>query len=100
MWIYEIAVTTSVYGDDPMTFNPDRDVPAIMEKSAFDFQGFGGGRRMCIGKLFAVEEIMATLPYLFYRFDMSLKPNHPTFDYHTVTTAPHTGINLVFTPRH
>ncbi|KAG2434218.1 hypothetical protein HXX76_007944 [Chlamydomonas incerta] len=60
----------------PEAFDPDRfgplDAPPPTEVSTdFRFLPFGGGRRKCVGDMFAIAECVVTLAVLLQRFDFA-----------------------------
>ncbi|KAL8947133.1 MAG: hypothetical protein Q9222_006549 [Ikaeria aurantiellina] len=74
----------AIFGPDADSFNPDRWLPAKNEEPNASSSrislmkntvlSFGGGKRRCIGKNFAILEIYKILATIFLTFDMALAP--------------------------
>lgn len=66
------------FWSDPKAFRPERFDPNSNEaKEPFSYVPFGGGPHVCIGKHFAMLEIMVGLAILSRRFELEV---HPDFD--------------------
>jgi cytochrome P450 len=63
------------YGSDSKQFRPERWIEADeverkeMEKNLLTF---GGGSRVCIGRNISIMEMTKLIPYMFYKYDLSL----------------------------
>lgn len=78
--VIESHLNEAAFGKDPHTFNPnrfleeDKDTGEIKFKK-FDpsqFYPFGFGKRICVGREFSVQEIMAALVEMVMRFDLTV----------------------------
>jgi cytochrome P450 len=58
--------------EDPLTFNPDRFLPAAeAEHHRFQFLPFGAGPRMCLGSSFALMSVTLVAASLLQKFKFS-----------------------------
>src|SRR5439155_22620665 len=55
--------------EDPLTFNPDR---FIQDQKDYTHMPFGGGKRICLGKPFAMMEIKSMIWYMLNNFRFKL----------------------------
>lgn len=74
-WVYvnllAIHRDKRVWGPDADRFDPDRFAPhAIPQRSPAAYKPFGIGFRSCIGRQFALHEIVLTLAHLLYAFEL------------------------------
>lgn len=75
--------------DDPETFDPDRFSPErSAERPRFAYLPFGGGPRVCIGQVLAVNEAILALAALAQRYSARLAPG--------ADVAPKANITLQF----
>ncbi len=81
--------------DNPETFDPDRFLP---ERSAgrprFAYLPFGGGPRVCIGQMMAMNEATLILATLAQRFRLRLRPGYPVVIQQRVTIRPRDGLPM------
>ncbi len=67
----------SVWGPDADRFDPDRFAPeATPHRTPGAFKPFGIGLRSCIGRQFAIHEIVLTLVHVLYAFDLEPDPKY------------------------
>jgi len=64
------------YYKDPEEFVPERWTPEFYLKACHEnfYLPFGAGKRICVGRRFALLESKIALAHLFQRFDLSLVP--------------------------
>ncbi|MFI6433175.1 cytochrome P450 [Rhodococcus oryzae] len=66
-----------VWGDDPDAFAPDRFLPAnVRTRPGHVYKPFGTGIRSCIGRQFAIHEIVMALALLLHRYDLEPEPDY------------------------
>ncbi|UMP06991.1 cytochrome P450 [Amycolatopsis sp. EV170708-02-1] len=66
-----------VWGDHPEVFDPDRFLPdRVRARPAHAYKPFGTGARACIGRQFALHQIVLVLGLLLRRFDLTLPDDH------------------------
>ena len=88
------------YWPDPERFDPTRFEPEkIKERHKFAYIPFGGGPRLCIGKDFAIMEILAVLALVLSTFEVKLVPDHPIDLEPLITLRPLHGIKTQICPR-
>ncbi|MCY4612335.1 MAG: cytochrome P450 [Nitrospira sp.] len=75
---------------DPERFSPERfDPPACEDKQhQYALIGFGGGKHVCMGKLFAYLQLKAIWTVLLDRFDFHLDTAFPAPNYGSWVTGP------------
>ena len=67
--VMDTHVMEKYWGPDATAFNPDRFSPENVEKfHPYQFIPFGGGKRRCLGNVFAKNEVKIVLVYLYRRF--------------------------------
>jgi cytochrome P450 len=54
---------------------------------------------VCIGRRFAILEMLVTLTLLLRRYTFTVDPSHKVLDVSHITLAPKYGIKLFLTPR-
>lgn len=65
------------WGSDADSFNPDRFLPDNLRKLApHVYKPFGTGPRACIGRQFALHEIVLTLAAILHQYDLESKPGY------------------------
>ena len=70
----------SIWGDDVDEFNPSRFLGAKTRSGGFHpaaFRGFGGGKTLCPGRHFAVNEILLLAAMIVLAFDMESPDGGP-----------------------
>jgi cytochrome P450 len=81
---------------DPEVFDPTRFLPENARghhRSAY--LPFGGGRRVCIGKTFAMIEATLVTALMSRSFVYDLKPGHPVVPEATLTLRPRYGLKMI-----
>eukprot|EP00055_Hartaetosiga_balthica_P003128 m.6618 g.6618 ORF g.6618 m.6618 type:complete len:509 (+) comp2622_c0_seq1:344-1870(+) len=80
---------------DPDTFNPDRFLNRYVSLSAvtsdYDFVTFGAGRRNCIGRYLAYEEMLSALPRFLSRYDVVQDDEDVAITYNMPMVVPEDG---------
>src|SRR4051812_44500819 len=87
---------------NPQEFNPHNfDEEVVAQRHPYAFMPFGAGRRVCIGKLFALEEMNVAVAYLISTFDFKLpKDAQPvTPKMNSFLLAQSHDFSLIFTQR-
>lgn len=75
---------------DPETFDPDRFLPEnIRARPAHAYKPFGTGLRACIGRQFAIHEIVMALALLVHRYDFTVEPGYELDVREQLTMKPH-----------
>ena len=99
----DLNVNPDHWGESANEFNPDHFAPD-REIDPYQFIPFGAGRRTCIGKLLAIEEMHTVLPYLLYKFDFELDDSQKGTELVPMLVPPVIAVRddvlLKFTPRH
>jgi cytochrome P450 len=81
---------------EPEVFDPTRFLPENAKshhRSAY--LPFGGGRRVCIGKTFAMIEATLVTALMSRSFVYDLKPGHPVVPEATLTLRPRYGLKMI-----
>ena len=87
------------WGSDADRFNPDRFLPENLRKlPPHTYKPFGTGPRACIGRQFALHEIVLALAAILHRYDLEPKPGYHLKVAETPTLKP-AGIQLRLHPR-
>lgn len=88
------------YWPEPERFDPSRFEPEkVKERHKFAYLPFGGGPRLCIGKDFAMMEMLAVLALVLRRYEVKLLPDHPIDLEPLITLRPLFGIKAQILPR-
>jgi cytochrome P450 len=81
---------------EPEVFDPSRFLPEnIHSHHRSAYLPFGGGRRVCIGKSFALMEMTLVVAIMSQRFVYDLVPGHPVEPEATLTLRPRRGLRMV-----
>ncbi|CAE7558331.1 CYP102A5 [Symbiodinium natans] len=76
--IMGISLSKKYWGSDAMEFIPERFEPEKLAKfHPFQFMPFGGGRRLCIGNLFAIIQAKTLLSITLRKFYVRIAPDKP-----------------------
>lgn len=88
------------WGEDADTFNPDRFLPENLRKlPAHTYRPFGTGPRACIGRQFALHEIVLALAAILHQYELEPQPGYRLEIAETLTLKP-AGLQLRLHPRH
>jgi cytochrome P450 len=80
----------------PETFDPTRFLPENVKRHHRSaYLPFGGGRRICAGKAFALIEGTLVTALMSRQFVYDLKPGHPVEPEATLTLRPRYGLKMV-----
>lgn len=94
------AHRSPAWGVDADTFNPDRFLPENLRKlPPHTYKPFGTGPRACIGRQFALHEIVLTLAAILHQYDLEPKPGYHLKIAETLTLKP-ADFQLRVHPRH
>jgi cytochrome P450 len=92
-WIFVLLLAAhrdpATWGPDAAEFNPDRFLTdRIRELPAHVYKPFGTGARACIGRQFAIHEIMLSLAAILHQFDLGPEPGYTLTVSETMTLKP------------
>jgi cytochrome P450 len=81
---------------DAEAFDPTRFLPEnVKSHHRSAYLPFGGGRRVCIGKTFAMIEATLVTALMSRSFVYDLKPGHPVVPEATLTLRPRHGLKMI-----
>lgn len=84
------------FWDEPDLFDPARFLTGTSaDRPRSAYLPFGGGRRLCIGRSFALMEMVLLTASLSRRFVFDLAPGHPIEPEATLTLRPRHGLKMV-----
>lgn len=90
------------YWDDPETFDPDRFDEGSSKNNAvasFAYQPFSSGPRVCIGRHFAMMEMMIILCSILQRYKLRVDPHYKHKVVTNLTMEPKGGLPIVLERR-
>ncbi len=88
------------YFDNPEQFNPDRWANDLAKRlPTYAYFPFGGGPRVCIGRAFAMMEIVLVVATIAQKFRLTLVPEHPIVFQLSITLSPKHGIKMLLNQR-
>ena len=93
-----VHLNPNYWGDDVNEFNPDRFIDTS-NHHPFQFIPFGGGKRLCIGNLFALIQVKTMLCLLLRKYHIRGVSGKPTKVEDSNLTTPVGGVWLRFFPR-
>ncbi|MBV1920846.1 MAG: cytochrome P450 [Pseudomonadales bacterium] len=77
------------YWDDPEKFIPERFLPdSVKARDPFAYVPFGGGPHVCLGKHFALQELIIGIAVLAKRFKLVVEPDFKPVASAGISTAP------------
>jgi cytochrome P450 len=85
----------SRFWSDPEVFDPTRFEPGNAKHHRSAYLPFGGGRRVCVGKSFALMEMTLIAAIMSQQFVYDLVPGHPVEPEATLTLRPRRGLRMV-----
>ncbi|WP_308189951.1 cytochrome P450 [Nostoc sp. XA010] len=86
--------------DRPDVFNPDRWTEDLIKRlPTFAYFPFGGGPRVCIGKRFAIMEMVLLLVTIAQKFRLTMVPGHPIAFPPAALLRPMYGLKMSLTKR-
>ena len=81
--------------DNPEAFEPDRWADGLEKRlPKFAYFPFGGGPRLCIGKSFAMMELVLVLACIARRFRLELDPTCKVAPFASITLRPAHGMQM------
>jgi len=100
----EVHMNQKVWGADADDFRPERfdeQEPGQPSKNPYAWIPFGAGRRTCIGRVLAEEEMRIVLPLLLRELSFKLKEDHPPIEaqFKLIVVQPRSGLFLRFQER-
>lgn len=102
-WVFVLLLAAhrdpATWGPDADQFRPDRFLPEnIRSLPPHVYKPFGTGARACIGRQFALHEIMLTLAAVLHQFELEPEPGYRLKVSETLTLKPD-GLRLRLKPR-
>jgi cytochrome P450 len=97
-WVFVLLLAAhrdrASWGPDADTFNPDRFLSDNRHRlPAHTYKPFGTGPRACIGRQFAIHEILVTLAAVLHQYDLEPQPGYQLEVSETVSLKP-AGLHL------
>ncbi|MEN3225114.1 MULTISPECIES: cytochrome P450 [Mycobacteriaceae] len=97
-WVFVLLLAahrdTAAWGPDAAQFNPDRFLAENLRGlPPRIYKPFGTGPRACIGRQFALHEIMLTLAAILHQFELEPEPGYELTASETITIKPE-GLRL------
>jgi cytochrome P450 len=79
-WVFVHLIAAhrcDAWGPDATEFNPDRFLPENLRKlPPHTYKPFGAGARACLGRRFAIHEILLTVAAVLQRYDLEPRPGY------------------------
>lgn len=102
-WVFVLLLAahrdTDTWGPDADQFNPDRFLSEnLRQLPPRVYKPFGTGARSCIGRQFALHEVMLTLAAVLHRFNIEPEAGYRLQASETITLKPE-GLRLAMHPR-
>ena len=92
VFVHLIAAHRSdAWGPDATEFNPDRFLPENLRKlppRSYTYRPFGTGARACLGRRFALQEILLTLAAVLHHYDLEPRPGYSLSASEAMTLKP------------
>ncbi|MGV7352566.1 cytochrome P450 [Mycobacterium kansasii] len=102
-WVFVHLIAAhrfATWGPDATEFNPNRFLPENLRKlPPRTYKPFGTGPRACLGRQFAVHEILLTLASVLHQFELETIPGYKLSASEAMTLKP-VGLQLRFHRRH
>lgn len=96
-WVFVLLVAAHrdpAWGSDANEFNPDRFLPENLRTlPPYTYKPFGTGPRACMGRQFALHEIVLTLAAILHQYDLQPRPGYHLKVSETLTLKP-AGLHL------
>ena len=88
------------YWSNPEEFNPERFTKEkVAARPRYAYYPFGGGKRQCIGEVFAMTEMQLVVAAITQKYRLSSVPEHPVEPEPMFTLRPRYGIQMTLQPR-
>lgn len=96
-WVFVHLIAahrSAAWGPDADEFNPDRFLPEnLRQLPARTYRPFGTGARACIGRQFALHEVLLTLTAVLHQYDLEPLPGYQLSASEAMTLKP-VGLQL------